>query len=204
MGWFKNVDVDFIEQSFAHVERAVVKHITEQEEKIKLLEKNIEEFMDAIVQQTDEINTKILSLKGVDLENYQEIEKIYNKNVRILEEKFTNSVRRIERQVVTKFEDLDQFRYRVEAESDRYNESFRELYKTVSTLAIGPDVRISELEMSMRLRNVLVEKGIVFLKQATEYDTCYFLKSPNFGRKSLRELQEILAHHGMKLKAIFN
>lgn len=60
-------------------------------------------------------------------------------------------------------------------------------------------LRIDELELSVRTANAILSTDRVFvgdLVQMTEYQV---LRLPNFGRKSLVELKEVLAHFALRL-----
>lgn len=59
--------------------------------------------------------------------------------------------------------------------------------------------KVNELEMSVRVANCFAEEGITYvgeLVQKNEYD---FLERRNFGRKSLREIKELLHDMGLSL-----
>jgi DNA-directed RNA polymerase subunit alpha len=59
--------------------------------------------------------------------------------------------------------------------------------------------KVSELELSVRSGNCLDQDNTVYigdLVQKTEND---LLRTPNFGRKSLNEIKEVLASMGLEL-----
>ncbi len=70
-----------------------------------------------------------------------------------------------------------------------------------SDVAFSPNMlrRVEELELNVRASNCLKELGISYigdLVQKTENDLMYI---PNFGKKSLNEIKEALAHIGLVL-----
>jgi DNA-directed RNA polymerase subunit alpha len=59
--------------------------------------------------------------------------------------------------------------------------------------------RVDELELSVRSANCLQNAGIEYIWQLVERSVPDMLKTKNFGRKSLNEIQEILAELGLSL-----
>lgn len=55
------------------------------------------------------------------------------------------------------------------------------------------DKPIDELELSVRSRAVLMAVGITTVRELVSHTEAEMLKYRNFGRKSLRELQDVLA-----------
>ena len=60
------------------------------------------------------------------------------------------------------------------------------------------DIRLDELELSVRTANCLRRDGINYVGQLVQIQEADMLRGPNFGRKSLRELKEILNQYGLK------
>lgn len=60
-------------------------------------------------------------------------------------------------------------------------------------------VRIDDLELSVRAANCLENAGVVTLADLLRYTDDALLRTRHFGRKSLREIQEILAELGLAL-----
>jgi hypothetical protein len=58
---------------------------------------------------------------------------------------------------------------------------------------------IDQLELSVRTYNCLKNEGIRLIGQFAKMDEDELLRIPNFGRKSLNELKEILAQNGLHL-----
>jgi hypothetical protein len=58
---------------------------------------------------------------------------------------------------------------------------------------------IVDLEMSVRLYNCLERLRLIYLGSLVQLTERYLLRCPNFGRKSLRELKELLAEKGLSL-----
>jgi DNA-directed RNA polymerase subunit alpha len=59
--------------------------------------------------------------------------------------------------------------------------------------------KVEELELSVRSANCLKNENIVYigdLVQKSEHD---LLRTPNFGRKSLNEIKEVLSQMGLEL-----
>ena len=59
--------------------------------------------------------------------------------------------------------------------------------------------RVDELELSVRSANCLQNAGIEYIWQLVERTEAEMLKTKNFGRKSLNEIKEILAHMSLSL-----
>ena len=69
-----------------------------------------------------------------------------------------------------------------------------------STGVLGTDIwRIDEIEFSARTANSLKSEGIVTLGDLVAIPEPEFLRFPNFGRKSLNEVKEVLAALGLSL-----
>jgi len=60
-----------------------------------------------------------------------------------------------------------------------------------------PDDRIENIEMSVRLYNVLKDLGISTLTQLTKISSAEFLRSRNVGIKSYKEISDILSERGL-------
>jgi hypothetical protein len=71
----------------------------------------------------------------------------------------------------------------------------------VSPVGIPPAVHlyrdIEQLELSVRTYNCLKNEGIRFVGEFAQKSAAELLRLPNFGRKSLNELKEILAQIGL-------
>jgi DNA-directed RNA polymerase alpha subunit len=59
--------------------------------------------------------------------------------------------------------------------------------------------RIDELELSVRSANCLKNDGINYVGELVQKSEAEMLKTPNFGRKSLNEIKELLAQSGLHL-----
>lgn len=59
--------------------------------------------------------------------------------------------------------------------------------------------RVDELELSVRSANCLRNDSIVFLGDLVKRSEAEMLRTPNFGRKSLNEIQEVLKRYNLKL-----
>lgn len=79
-------------------------------------------------------------------------------------------------------------------------EQFEELLAEWSAIAsLGDDVQLDELELSKRTTDALRNEGLVSLGLITQKTEAELLRLPNFGRKSLNEVKEVLASYGRRL-----
>ena len=84
--------------------------------------------------------------------------------------------------------------------------SFEEPRKEV-TQEIIPDLafnpaflkKVDELELSVRSANCLKNDNIVYIGDLIQKSEAEMLRTPNFGRKSLNEIKEVLAGMGLHL-----
>lgn len=58
--------------------------------------------------------------------------------------------------------------------------------------------KVDELELSVRSQNCLKNDNIVYIGDLVTHTESEMLKTPNFGRKSLNEIKEVLASMGLK------
>ena len=56
--------------------------------------------------------------------------------------------------------------------------------------------KVDELELSVRSANCLKNDNIVYIGDLVQKTEAEMLRTPNFGRKSLNEIKEVLAQHG--------
>lgn len=61
------------------------------------------------------------------------------------------------------------------------------------------DISVNCLELSVRPYNILKYEGLETLRDVVRHSEAEMLRYKNMGRKSLRELKEQLALHGLKL-----
>ncbi|WP_332065461.1 DNA-directed RNA polymerase subunit alpha [Bartonella sp. CB189] len=79
--------------------------------------------------------------------------------------------------------------------------------ESASELAFNPALlkKVDELELSVRSANCLKNDNIVYIGDLIQKTEAVMLKTPNFGRKSLNEIKEVLAcmglHLGMEIPA---
>ena len=59
--------------------------------------------------------------------------------------------------------------------------------------------KVDELELSVRSANCLKNDNIVYIGDLIQKTEAEMLRTPNFGRKSLNEIKEVLAHMGLHL-----
>jgi DNA-directed RNA polymerase alpha subunit len=62
-------------------------------------------------------------------------------------------------------------------------------------------VKVDELELSLRSMNCLKNNNIVYIGDLVGCSDGELLRSPNFGKKSLREVKEILKTRGLELNS---
>ena len=72
---------------------------------------------------------------------------------------------------------------------------------TVTELAFNPALlkKVDELELSVRSANCLKNDNIVYIGDLIQKTEAEMLRTPNFGRKSLNEIKEVLASMGLHL-----
>ena len=68
-------------------------------------------------------------------------------------------------------------------------------------LAFNPALlkKVDELELSVRSANCLKNDNIVYIGDLIQKTEAEMLRTPNFGRKSLNEIKEVLAEMGLHL-----
>ncbi len=73
--------------------------------------------------------------------------------------------------------------------------------ETVTELAFNPALlkKVDELELSVRSANCLKNDNIVYIGDLIQKTEAEMLRTPNFGRKSLNEIKEVLATMGLHL-----
>jgi len=59
--------------------------------------------------------------------------------------------------------------------------------------------KVDELELSVRSANCLKNDNIVYIGDLVQKSEAEMLRTPNFGRKSLNEIKEVLSHMGLHL-----
>jgi len=63
----------------------------------------------------------------------------------------------------------------------------------------SPVKKVDELELSVRSANCLKNDNIVYIGDLVQKTEAEMLRTPNFGRKSLNEIKEVLAQMGLHL-----
>ena len=71
----------------------------------------------------------------------------------------------------------------------------------VPELAFNPALlkKVDELELSVRSANCLKNDNIVYIGDLIQKTEAEMLRTPNFGRKSLNEIKEVLGNMGLHL-----
>ena len=59
--------------------------------------------------------------------------------------------------------------------------------------------KVDELELSVRSANCLKNDNIIYIGDLVQKTEAEMLRTPNFGRKSLNEIKEVLAGMGLHL-----
>ena len=79
--------------------------------------------------------------------------------------------------------------------------SERKVEDTRPELEFNPALlkKVDELELSVRSANCLKNDNIVYIGDLIQKTEAEMLRTPNFGRKSLNEIKEVLAHMGLHL-----
>jgi DNA-directed RNA polymerase subunit alpha len=72
---------------------------------------------------------------------------------------------------------------------------------SIPELAFNPALlkKVDELELSVRSANCLKNDNIVYIGDLIQKSEADMLRTPNFGRKSLNEIKEVLAQMGLHL-----
>ena len=75
------------------------------------------------------------------------------------------------------------------------------IQEEVQELAFNPALlkKVDELELSVRSANCLKNDNIVYIGDLIQKSEAEMLRTPNFGRKSLNEIKEVLAAMGLHL-----
>jgi DNA-directed RNA polymerase subunit alpha len=70
-----------------------------------------------------------------------------------------------------------------------------------SELPFNPNLlrKVDELELSVRSANCLKNDNIVYIGDLVQKTEAEMLRTPNFGRKSLNEIKEVLQQMGLSL-----
>jgi DNA-directed RNA polymerase subunit alpha len=77
----------------------------------------------------------------------------------------------------------------------------RSVEESTPELAFNPALlkKVDELELSVRSANCLKNDNIVYIGDLIQKTEAEMLRTPNFGRKSLNEIKEVLASMGLHL-----
>ena len=72
--------------------------------------------------------------------------------------------------------------------------------RPVEELKFNPNLlkKVDELELSVRSANCLKNDNIVYIGDLVRKTEAEMLKTPNFGRKSLNEIKEVLTNMGLR------
>src|ERR1700677_3204682 len=76
-----------------------------------------------------------------------------------------------------------------------------EVTPSIPELAFNPALlkKVDELELSVRSANCLKNDNIIYIGDLIQKTEAEMLRTPNFGRKSLNEIKEVLSHMGLHL-----
>ena len=64
---------------------------------------------------------------------------------------------------------------------------------------IPMDLKVEDLQLSLRLANCLSNMNVVYLHELLKYTETDLLRTKNFGRKSLNEIKEVFEEYNCKL-----
>ena len=84
----------------------------------------------------------------------------------------------------------------------KFEEPKRETtHEAIPDLAFNPAFlkKVDELELSVRSANCLKNDNIVYIGDLVQKTEAEMLRTPNFGRKSLNEIKEVLVQMGLHL-----
>lgn len=87
-----------------------------------------------------------------------------------------------------------EYEYLIENLHQRFN-----IYKIQSRDGIPMDLKIEDLQLSVRTSSVLNNKNIYYAYELLKYTETDLLKMKNMGRKSLNEIKGILEEYNVKL-----
>jgi predicted DNA-binding transcriptional regulator AlpA len=79
------------------------------------------------------------------------------------------------------------------------SEAQKKQFFRLGSLRAPVPARIDELELSVRSANCLKNDNIVYIGDLIQKTEAEMLRTPNFGRKSLNEIKEVLAQMGLYL-----
>ncbi len=91
----------------------------------------------------------------------------------------------------------DQLQLFVNFEEPKEEETKKEIDET--EFRPGLLRRVEELELSVRSMNCLKNDNIIYIGDLVQHTEAAMLRTPNFGRKSLNEIKEVLAQMGLHL-----
>ncbi len=76
-----------------------------------------------------------------------------------------------------------------------------EVSPSIPDIAFNPALlkKVDELELSVRSANCLKNDNIIYIGDLIQKTEAEMLRTPNFGRKSLNEIKEVLAQMGLHL-----
>lgn len=82
-----------------------------------------------------------------------------------------------------------------------FDEVFDEPEEVEAKIEINPNLlmKVDELELSVRSANCLKNDNIVYIGDLVQKSESEMLRTPNFGRKSLNEIKEVLSTMGLSL-----
>lgn len=82
----------------------------------------------------------------------------------------------------------------------RFEDEVEQKSEEKASLPFSPYLlkKVDELELSVRSANCLKNDNIVYIGDLVQKTEAQMLKTPNFGRKSLNEIKEVLASMGLK------
>jgi len=76
---------------------------------------------------------------------------------------------------------------------------YKKSIKVINICPRGGMKRLADCELSQRALNCLKNEGFIYLEEVARNEEHQLLRIPMFGRKSLNEIKETLAIHGLLL-----
>lgn len=143
---------------------------------------------DQILSKIDDLNNQIKKIENYykKLENIESIEKCLNKLKDLL--MMVPEISQGEQKRIEELKIAEEIRIKQEEE--------RKLDKQERLL----DTPVEDLELTPRSHNCLRNDNIRTIRELISYTEGEILRTPNFGRKSLKEVKELLASMGLAFK----
>jgi len=145
--------------------------------------------IDAIFSPIRKVNYRVTNSRVGQVTDYDKLTLEVSTNGAVLPENGVALAAKILRDQLQIFINFDEEMEEVEDEPEQEEEPVNEnLYRAVE-----------ELELSVRSANCLQNAGIVFIGELVQRTEAEMLRTKNFGRKSLKEIKDVLSEMGLSL-----